>query len=60
MFMMQIDPPLSHGFNTLNWLFLRLFNAAFSFNIRLLWVFRRGGLTESNSSSTRVKKLIKV
>ena len=60
MFMMQIDPPLSHGFNIMNWLFLRLFNAAFSFNISLLWVFRRGGLTESNSSSTRVKKLIKV
>ena len=36
MFMMQIDPPLSNGLIIMDWLFLRSFNAVFSFNGRLL------------------------
>ena len=35
-FMMQIDPPLSHGLIIMDWLFLKLFNAVFSFNVRLM------------------------
>ena len=34
MFMMQIDPPLSHGL--MDWFFLRPLNAVFSFDARLL------------------------
>ena len=60
LFMMEIDPPLSHGLIIMDWLFLRSFNAVFSFKVRLLQVFRRGVLMEPNSSSTSVKKLIKV
>ena len=60
MFAMQMPPPLSHGLMTMDWLFLRLFNFAFSCNVRLLWVFLREVLTEMSSCSVRVKKLIKV
>ena len=60
MFTMQMPPPLSHGLMTMDWLFLRLFNFAFSCNVRLLWVFLREVLTEMSSCSVRVKKLIKV
>ena len=60
MFTMQMPPPLSHDLMTMDWLFLRLFNFAFSCNVRLLQVFLRGVLTEMSSCSVRVKKLIKV
>ena len=30
----EMPPPLSHGLMTLDWLFLRLFNAIFFFNVR--------------------------
>ena len=36
MFMMQMPPPLSYGLIMTDWLFLRSFNALFSFNVRLL------------------------
>ena len=36
MFIMKMFPPLSHGLMTMGWLFLRLFNATFSCNVRLL------------------------
>ena len=36
MFMMQIDPPLSHGLIITDWLFLRLLNVVSSFKVRLL------------------------
>ena len=32
-------PPLSHGLMAMDWLFLRLFNADFSCNVRLLLGF---------------------
>ena len=44
----------------MDWLFLRLFNAEFSCNVRLLQVFLRGMLTEMRFCSMRVKKLVKV
>ena len=57
---MQMPPPLSHGLMTMNWLFLKLLSADFSFDVRLLLVFVRGMLVEMRSCSMRVKKLIKV
>ena len=60
MFIMQMSPSLSHGLMTMDWLFLRLFNAYFSCNIRLLYVFLRTVLTEMRPCSVRVKKLVKV
>ena len=60
MFIMQMPPPLSHGLMTIDWLFLRLFNADFSCNVRLLWVFLCEVVTEMMSSSVHVKKLVKV
>ena len=35
-FIMQMPPTLSHNLMTIDWLFLRLFNALFSCNVRLL------------------------
>ena len=60
MFIMQMPPPLSHGLMTIDWLFLRLFNADFSCNVRLLLIFLCGVVTETRSCSVRVKKLVKV
>ena len=60
MSIMQRPPPLSHGLMTIYWLFLRLFNADFSCNIRLLQVFLHRVLTEMMSCSVRVEKLVKV
>ena len=59
-FIMQMSPSLSHGLMTMDWLFLRLFNAYFSCNIRLLQVFLRTVLTEMRPCSVLVKKLVKV
>ena len=56
MFMMHVALPLSHGLIIIDRLFLRSFNAVFSFNVRLLWVFQRGVLIVPYSCSTRVKK----
>ena len=53
-------PPLSHGLMAMDWLFLRLFNADFSCNVRLLLGFLRVVLTEMSSCSMDMKKLIKV
>ena len=36
MFIMQMPPPLSHGLMMMGWLFLKLYNADFSCNVRLL------------------------
>ena len=36
MFMMHVALPLSHGLIIIDRLFLRSFNAVFSFNVRLL------------------------
>ena len=36
MFIMQMPPPLSHGLMIMDSLFLRLFTAVFSFNVKLL------------------------
>ena len=55
MFVMQMPPPLSHGLMTMDWLFLRLFNAAFSCNVRLLQVFVRVVSMEMRPCSVRVK-----
>ena len=60
MFIMQMPQPLSHDLMTMDWLFLRLFNADFFCNVRLLQVFLREVLVEMKSCSVRVKKLIKV
>ena len=53
MFIIQTSLPLSHGFITMDWLFLRSFSASFIFNVRLLSI-------QPNSCSIRVKKLIRV
>ena len=37
-------PPLSHGLMAMDWLFLRLFNADFSCNVRLLLGFSTCGV----------------
>ena len=60
MFIMQMPPPLSHGLMTIDWFFLRLFNADFSCNVRLLQVFLPWVVTEMRSCSVRVRKLVKV
>ena len=60
MFIMQMPPLLPYSLMTMDWLFLRLFNADFSCNVRLLWIFLRGVLMEMRSCSVRVKKLIRV
>ena len=60
LFIMQMPAPLSLGLMTMDWLFLRLFNAKFSCNVRLLQVFLRGMLTEMRCCSVRVKTLVKV
>ena len=60
MFIMQMSQPLSHDLMTADWLFLRLFNADFFCNVRLLQVFLREVLVEMKFCSVRVKKLIKV
>ena len=57
---MQMPPPSSHGLMTMDCLILRLFNADFSCNVRLLQVFLPGVVTEMRSCSVRVKKLVKV
>ena len=44
MFMMQMSPSLSHGLIITDWLFLRSFNAVFSFNVRLLGYCRFSGV----------------
>ena len=36
MFITQMPPSLSHDLTTMDWLFLRLFNADFSGDVRLL------------------------
>lgn len=46
MFIMQMSPLLSHGLMTMDWLFLRLFNAAIYCNVRLLWAFLTWGVDE--------------
>ena len=60
MFIMQMSQPLSHDLMTADWLFLRLFNADFFCNVRLLQVFLREVLVEMKFCSVHVKKLIKV
>ena len=35
-FIMRMAQPLSRGLMTMNWIFLRLFNIAFSCNVKLL------------------------
>ena len=45
---------------TMDWLFLRFFNADFSCNVRLLEVFLPGVVTEMRSGSVRAKRLVKV
>ena len=60
MFIMQMPPLLPYSLMTMDWLFLRLFNADFFCNVRLLWIFLRGVLMEMRSCSVRVKKLIRV
>ena len=60
MFIMQMPPPLSHGLMTTDWFFLRLFNADFSCNVRLLQVFLPGVVTEMTCCLVRVKKLFEV
>ena len=49
MFIMQMPQPLSHDLMTMDWLFLRLFNADFFCNVRLLQVFLREALVEMKS-----------
>ena len=60
MFIMQMPLLLSHGLIAIDCLFLRLINADFSFNIRLLQVFLCVMVTEARSCSVHVKKLVKV
>ena len=55
---MQMPPPLSHGLMTMDWLFLKLLNAVFSCNVRLLYIFLRGVLMEMESCSLHVEKWI--
>ena len=60
MFIMQMPPPLSHGLMTMDWLFLRLYNADFSCNVRLLQGFLPGMVREMRSCSVLAKHLVKV
>ena len=60
LFIIQMFPLFSLVLIIMDRLFPRLFNSVFSFNVRLLQVFRRGVLMELNSCSTRVNKLTKV
>ena len=59
-FIMQMAPPLSHGFMTMDQLFLRLLNADFCCNARLLQISLPGVVTEMTSCIVRVKELVKV
>ena len=60
MFIMQMPPTLSHDLMTIDWLFLRLLNALFSCNVRLLQFFRHGVLMEVRSCSMSVKNSTKM
>ena len=52
--------PLSHGLMTMDWLFLRLFNADFSCNVRLLLGFPTCGVDGDEVLLNGYDKLIKV
>ena len=60
MFVMQMPPFSSHGWMTMDWLFLKLLNVVFFLNVRLLEAFWHGLLMEVLSFLIHLKKSTKV
>ena len=56
----EMPPPLSHGLMIMDWLFLRLSNAIFLFNVRSVEAFQHGVLMEVSSCPMHVKRSSKV